>query len=236
MHATDASRPALPASPGHRPAGFLAVAVSTAAAPAAATAGIPDSTQPGPKTFKTGQVLVKFRSDAGSARVAAAQAQTPVLSNLRLARLVGPHQATQVLSTGAAASLAGPGGRVSSSVPSDALMVFTITDGSSVQDTLAQLRTNPGKSGGCGREQAGGSSGGCGNGCVPPDILLAVLAASVALQAPVRCAPACHVGHCCVIAIPACMARMRFVHHHLTSCKPLRPLVTRSPTFTALPP
>jgi hypothetical protein len=94
------------------------------------------------------QVLVRFKQTAGAARTAVAQAREPVLAGLRLHRLVGkhhtivvPHQ-QQGSSGRTLAQAAGP----APNLPSDALMLYDIEDGSSVEEMVARLCQHPGAS------------------------------------------------------------------------------------------
>ena len=100
------------------------------------------------------QVLVRFKQTPGAAAAAAAQADRP-LPGLQLQRLVGKHQATQVPAPakpgGAAAAAA-----ANHTLPADAVMLFSITDGTTVPAKLAQLRANQGERG---AEQRRGDAG-----------------------------------------------------------------------------
>ena len=101
-----------------------------------------------------GRVLVRFKQTPAGARLGAALARRP-LPGLQLERLVGKHHTLQVpppgsgsTSGGATISTAGTTTSGSSpSLPSDALMLFSVTDGSSVEAKVAQLRANPGGAG-----------------------------------------------------------------------------------------
>ena len=108
------------------------------------------------------RVLVRFKQTPAGTRLSAAQAQRP-LPGLQLERLVGKHHTFQVPPAGGGGSSSTSGGGVttsattttssgsSTSLPSDALMLFSVIDGSSVEDKVAQLRANPG--GGAGFKQ-----------------------------------------------------------------------------------
>ena len=89
-----------------------------------------------------GRVLVQFKPAA--AATARTQARSP-LRGLQLERLVGKHQR---LAVGRAAAAAAGGGRqlaaASGDVPSDATMLFSITDGKSVDAKIKELRGNSG--------------------------------------------------------------------------------------------
>ncbi|KAL4856414.1 Thermitase [Chlorella vulgaris] len=98
--------------------------------------------------YAPGQVLVRFKQTPGAARTAVAQARDPVLAGLRLHRLVGkhhtivlPHQ-QQGSSGRTLAQAAGP----APNLPSDALMLYDIEDGSSVKEMVARLCQHPGAS------------------------------------------------------------------------------------------
>ena len=94
------------------------------------------------KEVADGQVLVRFKTGTAAASVASAQAEAP-LPGLQLQRLVGDHHAMSVPTPGAGrASVASAGG--GHRLPSDAIMLFTITDGSSVQAKVAELQAHPG--------------------------------------------------------------------------------------------
>lgn len=92
------------------------------------------------------RVLVRFRSTPHAAARAAAQAGAPVLPGLQLARFAGKHHRQAVPRRGdvSVAMVAGSSAGSTGSVPADATMVFTITDGSSVQEKLKLLREHPG--------------------------------------------------------------------------------------------
>lgn len=96
------------------------------------------------------RVLVRFKSNPQAAARAAAQARAPVVPGLQLARYAGRHhrQAVPPGSSGTLVAAAAGGSSSAGSVPADATMVFTITDGSAVQEKLKQLRAHPGWGGG----------------------------------------------------------------------------------------
>jgi hypothetical protein len=79
-----------------------------------------------------GRVLVRFKRTAAAAALAEQQVTRPVRSGLRLERLVGKRQREAL--TG--------------KLPADAIMLYSITDGKSVQETVAQLNLHPGQEGG----------------------------------------------------------------------------------------
>ena len=95
------------------------------------------------------RVMVRFKQTPAAARISAVQAQRP-LPGLQLERLVGKHHTLQVPPAGGGGGSASGGGATTSSagsstlLPPDAVMLFSITDGSSVQTKVAQLRANPG--------------------------------------------------------------------------------------------
>ena len=93
------------------------------------------------------QVLVKFKHTPGAARTAAVQARQPLLPSLRLSRLGGEHHAT-VLPHHVAASkgrtLSAAEASAAPDVPSEALMLYNIVDGSSVPDVVERLCQHPG--------------------------------------------------------------------------------------------
>ena len=91
-----------------------------------------------------GRVLVRFKQTPAGARLSAAQAQRP-LPGLQLRRLVGKRHTTRVPGRPASGSVAAAASSTgSTSLPPDAVMLFSITDGSSVEEKVAQLRANPG--------------------------------------------------------------------------------------------
>lgn len=99
----------------------------------------------GSSHYVPGQVLVRFKPTPSAARTAAAQARSAVLPGLRLHRLVGRHHALllphQLVEAGGAASrrkLAQAEQDVPD-LPSGALMLYDITDGSTVRDMVARL-------------------------------------------------------------------------------------------------
>ncbi len=92
-------------------------------------------------------VLVRFRQSPRAAAAAAAQASRP-LPGLELKRLVGKHQDVHVGRDFEHASGHGSLQRAlsqSEPLPSDALMLFGITDGSSVPAKVAQLKGHAGR-------------------------------------------------------------------------------------------
>lgn len=126
--------------------------VATAAATDAATDALPpsgDAEGPvdhwqGRPQAAPGRVLVRFKQTPAGARLSAAQAQRP-LPGLLLRRLVGKRHTTRVPGRPAAGSVAAAASSTgSTSLPPDAVMLFSITDGSSVEEKVAQLRENPG--------------------------------------------------------------------------------------------
>ncbi len=95
-----------------------------------------------------GRLLVQFKPSA--AATARLQARIP-LRGLQLERLVGKHQG---LAVGRAAAAAAGGRRqlaaATGDVPPDATLLFSITDGKSVQEKIKELRGNAGDAGsGC---------------------------------------------------------------------------------------
>ena len=138
------------------PAGWAALAAAAATAPPLLTSeGAPVRRwKEGAPQAAPGRVLVRFKQTPAGARLGAALAQRP-LPGLQLERLVGKHHTLQVpppgsgtTSGGATISTAGTTTSGSSpSLPSDALMLFSVTDGSSVEAKVAQLRANPGGAG-----------------------------------------------------------------------------------------
>lgn len=113
-----------------------AAAAAAAAGPAAAT-GRKRAPKYAPKS-----VLVRFRSAPAAAALAAAQARAPVVPGLHLDSLVGEHHQRVVPSGPAAAAAA----TAAAPLPAGAVMRFRITDGSSVEAKVKQLRANPGGS------------------------------------------------------------------------------------------
>lgn len=104
-----------------------------------------------------GVVMVRFKQTASGKAKAAAQAASP-LPGLQLKRLVGKHHTVRVPPAGkagkggaAGAAAAGGGG---TGLPTDSLMLFSITDGSSVESKVAELRGNPGPCQGAPRRHA----------------------------------------------------------------------------------
>ena len=100
--------------------------------------------EPGQPEFAPDRVLVRFKATPTAKAAAAVQADRP-LPGLQLQRLVGEYHRVKVpppLQPGTAAAAAATGTRT---VPSDALMLFDITDGASVPAKVAQLRANPGE-------------------------------------------------------------------------------------------
>lgn len=97
--------------------------------------------------YAPGRVLVRFKDSPAGAAAAKAQASRP-LAGLKLKRLVGKHHARPVGSDHAAALGGGRALRASApapSVPSDALMLFEITDGKSVPEKVKELMVSPGE-------------------------------------------------------------------------------------------
>ncbi|PSC74254.1 subtilisin-like serine protease [Micractinium conductrix] len=125
-----------------RTAALLAALLCTAAAARAGNVFAPPvRTFDGAALLATpGRVLVQFKPAA--AATARTQARSP-LRGLQLERLVGKHQR---LAVGRAAAAAAGGGRqlaaASGDVPSDATMLFSITDGKSVDAKIKELRGN----------------------------------------------------------------------------------------------
>jgi hypothetical protein len=97
-----------------------------------------------------GQVLVRFKRTPSGVRAAAAQAKRAALASLRLHRLVGRNHALLLPHHPAGAGEAAVGrqlaqaGQEAPSLPSDALMLFDIIDGSTVEDIVARLCQHPG--------------------------------------------------------------------------------------------
>lgn len=100
-----------------------------------------------------GRVLVRFKQTPAGARLSAAQARRP-LPGLQLERLVGRHHTLQVPAAGGGGSSSGGATTATAaattatspaaSLPSDAVMLFSVVDGSTVEDKVAQLRAHPG--------------------------------------------------------------------------------------------
>ena len=87
-------------------------------------------------------MLVRFKATPAAATVASVQAEAP-LPGLQLQRLVGDHHAVSVpVPAAGRASVASAGS--SHRLPSDAIMLFSITDGTSVQAKVAELLAHPG--------------------------------------------------------------------------------------------
>lgn len=95
------------------------------------------SRSPGEPAAADDRVIVKFHSTKAAAAVAARQASTPVVGGLKLARFIGKYQHWRPTSRG----------KASSPVPTDASMVFQITDGSTVASKIKELKNNPGQYG-----------------------------------------------------------------------------------------
>jgi hypothetical protein len=137
------------------PAVCSPAATTADAAPDAPDALPPTDTGDGPVRHWQGRpqaapnrVLVRFKQTPAAARVSMAQAERP-LPGLQLRRLVGKRHTTRVPGAaggGAAAARTSSSSSSSSStsLPPDAVMLFSITDGSSVEEKVAQLRANPG--------------------------------------------------------------------------------------------
>ncbi|KAL4438457.1 hypothetical protein ABPG77_000105 [Micractinium sp. CCAP 211/92] len=108
---------------------------------AAAGAAAGDSAGSNSYTFARSQVLVRFSQTAVKRRrLLAAQAPT-ALAGLSLQQYVGRHHRTKVPSV-AGAGTAAVAAAIAAS-PADAILLFDITDGSTVQQKLAQLRALP---------------------------------------------------------------------------------------------
>lgn len=94
-----------------------------------------------------GRVLVQFRQTPAGAAAARAQARSPLLSGLQLRSLHGKYQGVSIPKGGGgaagAAIAAAAAAKPAADVPGDALMLFAITDGSSVQDKVKALRQHP---------------------------------------------------------------------------------------------
>ena len=130
---------------------------ATAATADAAPVARPPTDDDGPVNHWQGRpqaapnrVLVRFKQTPAAARVSMAQAERP-LPGLQLRRLVGKQHTTRVpgAAGGAAAHSTSSTSSTSSStsstsLPPDAVMLFSITDGTSVEEKVAQLRANPG--------------------------------------------------------------------------------------------
>ena len=144
------------------PAALFCVGCWAAAAAGAAAAGT-EQDRRGPE-YAPGRVLVRLRqtqpSGAGStqgsstaaASAAAAAGDVSLPPGLQLERLVGRHHTVRVppppaakrLGAAAAGATSGSTGGTSSELPQDAVRLFRITDGSSVDAKLAELRAHPG--------------------------------------------------------------------------------------------
>ncbi len=131
----------------------LLAALLCAAAAAGAAAPLPQEAPPvrtsDASSFAApGRLLVQFKPSA--AATARLQARSP-LRGLQLERLVGKHQG---LAVGRAAAAAGGRRQLAAAtgdVPPDATLLFSITDGKSVQEKIKELRGNAGDAGsGCG--------------------------------------------------------------------------------------
>lgn len=128
-------------NPPFRTAACLLVvgAAADAAADAPRWAGDPE--------FAPGMVLVRFKQTPRAAGAAAVQASQP-LPGLELKRLVGRHQGVRVGADFRHASGRGSLQRTLKEIealPPDALMLFSITDGSSVPTKVAQLKAHAGR-------------------------------------------------------------------------------------------
>lgn len=121
-------------------------AATSAASEAAASSSSLRRSPPGRAAWHPSRVLVRFKATASAARTAAAQQRSP-LPGLRLSRLAGDHHKVPVPSqpdsTGIAgvASAAAGGSSGSGSLPSDAIFVYEVTNGT-VADAVARLRSN----------------------------------------------------------------------------------------------
>lgn len=129
----------------------LAQAAPPAGGAAAAAPGVPDAGL----QFAPGRVLVRLNAQkvagpaaaaaGGAAKVSVAQAHAALGAGLSLLRLVGRDAGLAVAappSGGAGTAAAAAAG--AALLPADALMVLQITDGSSVEAKVLQLKRNPG--------------------------------------------------------------------------------------------
>lgn len=122
-------------------------AATSAASEAAASSSSLRRSPPGRAEWHPSRVLVRFKATTSAARTAAAQQRSP-LPGLRLSRLAGEYHKVPVPSqpdstgTAGAASAAAGGSSGSGSLPSDAIFVYEVTNGT-VADAVARLRSNP---------------------------------------------------------------------------------------------
>lgn len=95
----------------------------------------------------SGRILVQFKATPTGAAVATAQAVQPAVPGLQLQRLVGEHQNVAVPQPSAAGGgpMAAAASVSSTALPPGAVMLYSITDGSSVAQKVAELRANPGE-------------------------------------------------------------------------------------------
>lgn len=129
----------------------LAILVPAAATDDQVTAALPLSRRlPSEPLAAPDRVLVQFKPTAAGAATARAQASSPLLPGLQLRSLHGKYHGVPVPKgsisdgVGAAASVAtAAAAKPSGDLPADALMLFTITDGSSVGDKVKALRQHP---------------------------------------------------------------------------------------------
>ena len=108
--------------------------VSAVCCPSTAAQGQADAAA---APFAQGQVLVRFKATAAGARAASAQPSSP-LPGLQLQRYAGRHHATRVVVSPPGA----PGDAVgaAAAAPASAVILFEITDGSSVAAKVAELK------------------------------------------------------------------------------------------------
>ena len=85
-------------------------------------------------------VLVQLKPAAAAAAATAGAAKGPVLPGLQLTSFVGEHQGIKVPASGGPAVAAAAVAKA----PANAVMKFRITDGSSVEAKVKQLKANPG--------------------------------------------------------------------------------------------
>lgn len=111
-----------------------------------AAAGVSSSSRPGnSRTFANSQVLVRFSQSASKRRRLLAAQPAAALAGLSFQQYVGRHHRKRP-----PAPAGGGAGAVSAAVaasPGDAVFLFAITDGSTVQQKVAQLNALPGGQG-----------------------------------------------------------------------------------------
>lgn len=117
---------------GGRPGGGAATGPRGTAAAGAAPKKAPKYA---PRT-----VLVQLKPASAAAAASASAAKGPVLPGLQLVSLTGEHQGTKMPAGGGPAVAAAAAAKA----PANAVMKFRITDGSSVEAKVKQLKANPG--------------------------------------------------------------------------------------------